>query len=42
MEVTVNKDFITTFTKIKFSPLFPDKEKINIIDIAHSLSNLCR
>lgn len=42
MEVTVNKDFITTYTKIKFSPLFPDQEKINIIDIAHSLSNLCR
>jgi 5'-deoxynucleotidase YfbR-like HD superfamily hydrolase len=42
MEVTVNKDFITTYTKIKFSPLFPDKDKKNIIDIAHSLSHLCR
>ena len=33
---------ITTFTGRVFSPLDPDPAKVNIIDIAHALSNLCR
>jgi hypothetical protein len=35
-------DYILTHTKIKFYPLKPDKEKINIVDIAHSLSLMTR
>ena len=33
---------ITTYSKIDFNPLQPDKEKISIDDIAHSLSLMCR
>ena len=33
---------IMTYTKIMFDPLHPKKELINITDIAHSLSMLCR
>lgn len=35
-------DYITTYTKIKFTPLCPVSEDIKIEDIAHSLSMLCR
>lgn len=35
-------DFVQTYSGIEFYPLDPKKEEINIIDIAHSLSNLCR
>lgn len=35
-------DYITTYTKIKFTPLCPVLEDIKIEDIAHSLSMLCR
>jgi hypothetical protein len=35
-------DYILTHTKIKFYPLKPVKEKINIVDIAHSLSLMTR
>lgn len=33
---------ITTYTKKTFDPLVPDIELIDIIDIAHALSLLCR
>lgn len=33
---------ITTFTGRVFRPLDPDPAKINIVDIAHALSNQCR
>lgn len=33
---------ITTFTGIEFAPLAPRLEDIDIRDIAHGLSNLCR
>ena len=33
---------IKTYTGIMFDPLNPDAEKIDIVDIAHSLSMLCR
>lgn len=33
---------ITTFSGVTFSPLSPRPEDINIEDIAHALSNLCR
>jgi uncharacterized protein len=38
----MNKDFIITFSKQKFSPLQAKAEEIDIIDIAHALSLLCR
>ena len=38
----MNDNYITTFTGRKICPLDPDPEQINIIDIAHHLSNLCR
>ena len=34
--------YIRTFTGIKFAPLSPRLEDIDIRDIAHALSNLCR
>lgn len=34
--------YITTYSKIHFFPLEPDREQISIKDIAHSLSLLCR
>lgn len=34
--------WIQTFTKQEFDPLNPDIKKIDIIDIGHALSNLCR
>lgn len=37
-----NKDFIITFSKKKFSPLHAKAEEIDIIDIAHALSLMCR
>ena len=38
----MNKDFIITFSKRKFSPLQAGPEEIDIIDIAHALSLMCR
>ncbi len=35
-------DYILTYSKIKFYPLEPVKEDINIIDIAHALSLMTR
>lgn len=35
-------DWIQTHTGKKFYPLEPDMEDINIVDIAHALSNICR
>lgn len=35
-------DWITTYTGKSFWPLSPSVEDVNINDIAHSLSNLCR
>ncbi len=35
-------DYITTYTKVHFTPLEPKEEDIQIIDIAHALSLLCR
>jgi uncharacterized protein len=37
-----NGDFIQTYTKKKMYPLDPLPEEIDIVDIAHGLSNLCR
>jgi len=38
----MNQDFIVTFTKRKFSPFSAQEREIEIIDIAHALSLLCR
>ncbi len=38
----MNKDFIITFSKQKFSPLQAKAEEIDMIDIAHALSLMCR
>jgi 5'-deoxynucleotidase YfbR-like HD superfamily hydrolase len=38
----MNKDYIITFSKQRFSPLRARAEEIQIIDIAHALSHLCR
>lgn len=38
----MNKDFIITYSKQRFSPLRARAEEIQIIDIAHALSLLCR
>jgi len=38
----MNKDFIVTITKKRFSPLQATPEDIEIVDIAHALSLLCR
>lgn len=35
-------EYITTFTEEHFYPLRPEADKLNIVDIAHSLSMLCR
>lgn len=35
-------DWIETFTGKQFYPLEPDLRDVDIIDIAHSLSNMCR
>ena len=34
--------YIRTYTKREFYPLAPDQEQIDIRDIAHALSLLCR
>jgi hypothetical protein len=34
--------FLATFTGGKFYPFGPDPQRINVLDIAHSLSNICR
>lgn len=36
------ENYITTFSKRRFSPLSPKTEDIDITDIAHALSYLCR
>ena len=36
------KDCITTYTGIRFDPLYPDMELFRIEDIAHALSLICR
>jgi 5'-deoxynucleotidase YfbR-like HD superfamily hydrolase len=36
------QDYITTYTKIHFTPLAPRPEQVNIRDIAHALSMLTR
>lgn len=38
----MNKDFIITFSKQRFSPLKARAEEIDIVDIAHALSLMCR
>lgn len=38
----INMTSITTYTKKRFDPIFPEEELIDILDIAHSLSLLCR
>lgn len=35
-------DYITTYTGIHFEPANPDPEMIQIEDIAHALSLICR
>lgn len=35
-------NFIETYSGIQFYPLEPEEKDVNIIDIAHSLSHLCR
>lgn len=35
-------DFITTYSKVRFSPFSPDASMIKLVDIAHALSLLCR
>jgi hypothetical protein len=36
------RDYIRTFSGIKFPILEPQKECLSIVDIAHHLSNICR
>ena len=38
----MNKEFIITYSKRKFSPLHTRNEDIEILDIAHALSLMCR
>lgn len=35
-------DFILTYTGVRFWPIDPRPEEVNIADIAHALANLCR
>lgn len=35
-------NYITTFSKLHINPLNPEPDKINILDIAHALSLICR
>lgn len=39
---TIMADYITTYTKVHFTPLDPKKEDIRIEDIAHALSMMTR
>ncbi len=39
---TVMADYITTYTKVHFTPLSPRREDIHIEDIAHALSMMTR
>ncbi|MBQ1413064.1 MAG: hypothetical protein IIY93_07740 [Clostridia bacterium] len=41
-EETCNKAYITTISGRRFDPTAPDREDIDITDIAHSLSLICR
>jgi hypothetical protein len=36
------QDTILTYSRIRFAPLSPDAAEIKLVDIAHSLSLLCR
>jgi len=36
------EDYIITFSGIRFTPLSPDSKAVRLLDIAHSLSLLCR
>lgn len=38
----IRDTYIVTYTGEKFNPFFPDYTKINIVDIAHALSNSSR
>lgn len=40
--ITADTAYIETYTGRKFYPLAPRGEDINILDIAHALSNVCR
>lgn len=43
MNLNARKDgWIVTYTGKKFYPLDPDPDSIDIVDIAHALSNTCR
>jgi len=42
MARTAATAYIETFTGKKFYPLWPIQEGIDIVDIAHALSNVCR
>lgn len=42
MSVRLRTDWIQTFTGRQFWPMEPRVEDINIVDIAHALSNSCR
>lgn len=42
MSMSKGDGWIQTFTGKAFYPLDPDPDDINIIDIAHALSNICR
>jgi hypothetical protein len=42
MEVKMNPDYITTYTKQRFTPLDPNPANIFITDIAHALSLMTR
>lgn len=39
---TIMADYITTYTKVHFTPLNPKKEEIRMEDIAHALSMMTR
>lgn len=38
----VKMGYMTTYTGIKFNPSRPTPDMVNIVDVAHSLSNICR
>lgn len=42
MTPSTHTDWIQTFTGKQFFPFNPQPEQIDILDIAHALSNLCR
>lgn len=42
MTVASRPSYICTYSGLRFNPLYPDWKLINIHDIAHGLSNICR